>query len=108
MSRYRASSYGKKAYIASRIRNFYKHKAKAELIPENENVIKPKIRHSLKIVLKFDGEPQMTISVDLTPWGAWSVSPTAIGKKIQQGMIGFKKSDKPISRNGQRSARLTV
>ena len=90
MSRYHATGFGKKAYIRSKIRAFYRQKRLAELIPENENVFAPKIEHSLKIVVKFKGEPQMTLTADLMPWGAWSISPTAIGAKIQQAMIGFK------------------
>ena len=95
MSNWKSARYAKCRQHTRReaIAAYYRHKAESALIPENENVAKPKIKHSLKITLKFQSEPQMTLTVDLMPWGAWSVSPTEMGKKIQQSMLGFKKSD---------------
>jgi hypothetical protein len=88
MKYWRTSGY-RKAARRRGIEAYYRKKAASEAIPENENVCKPKIRHSLKTILKFDHEPQMTLTVDILPWGGWSISPTAIGKKIQQAMIGY-------------------
>jgi hypothetical protein len=89
MARYKSSSYGKKAYISSKIRNFYRHKAAAELIPENSNVFVPKVKADAVIIIRLRGHPQMQFSSYRTPWNSWTISPTLAGQKIQQAMIGY-------------------
>lgn len=87
MSRYRSTTYGKKAYIASKIRAWHRHEQAAELIPENEHVFLPKIKPDATIIIRLKGQPQMQFSTYRTPWGSWSISPTLAGKKVQQVLM---------------------
>ena len=88
MSRYRANTFGKKAYIASKIRNFYRHKQIAALIPENENTFNPeKPSADAVVIIRIKGQPQMQFSTYKDPWGGWSISPTLAGKKVQQVLM---------------------
>lgn len=82
-----------KSYRAAARRNgieaYYRKKAASEQIPENDNVINPKIKHDCKIIIKLRGQPQMTLTTDRMPWGGWSVSPTKVGQKLQQVLLGY-------------------
>ena len=76
-----------KAFVRAKIRAFYSHKAAADLIPENENVFKPKISPDAVVKIKLKGQPQMQFSTYKTPWGSWTISPTMAGKKVQQVLL---------------------
>ena len=69
------------------IEAYYRHKAEAELIPENENVFKPKIQADAVVIIKLRGQPQMQFSSYKTPFGGWTISPTLAGKKVQQVLM---------------------
>lgn len=86
MARYKSTTW--KAMIRRQnIEAYYRHKAATELIPENENVFKPKIQADAVVIIKLRGQPQMQFSSYKTPWGGWSVSPTLAGKKVQQVLL---------------------
>lgn len=88
MSRYRASTFGKRAYINAKIRNFYSRKQAAELIPENDHVFKPRMpKADAVIIIRLKGQPQMQFSTYRDPWGGWTISPTLAGKKVQQVLL---------------------
>ena len=89
MARYHSTSYGKRAYVASKIRNFYRHKQAAALIPENKTVFAPRPKADAVIIVRLKGHPQMQFSSYRTPWNGWTISPTLAGQKIQQSMIGY-------------------
>ena len=86
MSNYRSASY-RRAVQAQNIRAYYRRKAASELIPENENVFRPKISPDVVVVIKVKGRPQMQFSSYRTPCGGWSISPTLAGRKVQQVLL---------------------
>ena len=97
MSNYRSTRYAKMAQAIRRegIAAYYRHKAATELIPENENVfVPPKREPDVKVTIKFRGEPSMSFTSTLAPWGGWLVSPTLAGKRLQQEMIAFGETAK--------------
>ena len=87
MARYKSSSYGKKKYVAAKIRAYYRHKEAAALIPENENIFRPRVSADAIIKIQLKGQPQMQFSTYKDPWGGWSISPTLAGKKVQQVLM---------------------
>lgn len=89
MSRFKSSAYGKKAYVAQKIRAFYAHKARAELIPENKNVFTPRASADAVIIIRLKGQPQMQFSTYKDPWGGWTISPTLAGKKVQRVLMNY-------------------
>jgi hypothetical protein len=66
---------------------YYRHKAEAALIPENENVFRCRPKANAKVILWFDDKPQMQISLYRMPFGGWNISPTLAGKKVQQVLM---------------------
>ena len=89
MARYHSTAYGKKAYIASKIRAWARHKELSSLIPENKNVYHPKISADAVVIIRLKGQPQMQFSTSRTPFG-WTISPTLAGQKVQQVLLNFK------------------
>jgi hypothetical protein len=88
MANYRSTRYTrfKQARRREGIEAYYRHKAAAELIPENDHVMRPKIRANASIIMWFDDKPQMQFSLYRLPWG-WSISPTLAGQKVQQVLM---------------------
>lgn len=71
-----------------RIEAYYRHKEAADLIPENDNVFKPKkLVADAVIIIRIKGHPQMQFSTYKDPWGGWTISPTLAGKKVQQVLM---------------------
>ena len=70
---------------------YYRHKAEAGLIPENENVVRPKICADAVVTIKLRDQPQMQFSSYRTPFG-WTISPTLAGKKVQQVLLGYSRT----------------
>jgi len=71
---------------------YYRHKAAAELIPENKKVFRPKISPDAVVIIKLKGQPQMQFSTYKTPWNSWTISPTLAGKKVQQVLLGYSRA----------------
>ena len=91
MSNYRSTRYAKLRQTKRRegIAAYYRHKAAAELIPENENVfVPPKPLPDVVVTIKCKGHPRMQFSSFRLPNG-WTISPTLAGQKIQQVMLGY-------------------
>jgi hypothetical protein len=65
---------------------YYRHKAASELIPENENVYRPRSKADAVVTIKLRDQPQMQFSSYRTPFG-WTISPTLAGKKVQQVLL---------------------
>jgi hypothetical protein len=86
MSRFHSSTW-KAAIRRGSISAYYRHKAEAELIPENENVFRPKIRPDAVVTIKLKDQPQMQFSTYKLPNGEWTISPTLAGKKVQQVLL---------------------
>jgi hypothetical protein len=81
-------AWNKKAYIFQKIRRHYKHKALAELIPENESVFyATKPSADAVVIIRIKGQPQMQFSTYKNPFGGWTISPTLAGKKVQQVLM---------------------
>ena len=88
MSGYRSSAY-RESVRQQKIRAYYRKKESAALIPENENVFRPRISPDAVVIIRLKGHPQMQFSSYRTPWSGWTISPTLAGQKIQQAMIGY-------------------
>ena len=86
MDRYHSSSYGKRAHLAAKIRNFYHCKHLANIIPENKAVFSPRLKADAVIIVRLKGQPQMQFSTSRTPFG-WTISPTLAGRKVQQVLL---------------------
>ena len=71
--------YKSTAYVKSKIRHFYRRKELAALIPDNQNVFKPKISADAVVKIKLKGQPQIQFSTYRTPFG-WTISPTLAGR----------------------------
>lgn len=56
------------------------------MIPENDNVFRPKIQADAVVIIKLRDQPQMQFSTYKTPFG-WTISPTIAGKKVQQVLL---------------------
>jgi hypothetical protein len=82
MSNFRSTRYArlKQARRREGIAAYYRHKADAARIPENENVLRTRVSADVVVTIKFKGQPQM-------PWGGWTISPTLAGQKVQQMML---------------------
>ena len=88
MSLWKSNSY-KSVIRHQKIDAYYRHKAAAELIPENENVCRPKTSPDAVIIIKLKNHPQMQFSTYRTPWNSWTISPTLAGKKVQQVLLNY-------------------
>lgn len=86
MSGYRSTGFNKRKYVEQKIRAWIHHKQMAELIPDNENVFKPRIKADAVIIIRLRDQPQMQFSTYRTPFG-WTVSPTLAGRKVQQILL---------------------
>jgi hypothetical protein len=89
MSNFRSTRYArlKQARRREGIAAYYRHKADAARIPENENVLRTRVSADVVVTIKFKGQPQMQFSTYRTPWGGWTISPTLAGQKVQQMML---------------------
>ena len=87
MSRYKSGSW-KAAKRRQGIESYYRKKAAAELIPENEKIFKPRLPSAdAVVIIRIKGQPQMQFSTYKDPWGGWTISPTMAGKKVQQVLM---------------------
>lgn len=86
MSRFHSSTC-KAAIRRDHIAAYYQHRAASELISENENVYRPKIRPDAVVTIKLKDQPQMQFSTYKLPNGGWTISPTLAGKKVQQVLL---------------------
>jgi hypothetical protein len=87
MSRFKSATW-KAAIRRQNIAAYYRYKAAAELIPENENVFVPRSSGpDVVVTIKIKGQPQMQFSSYKLPHGNWTISPTLAGKKVQQVLM---------------------
>ena len=90
MANYRSTRYARVAQARRRegIAAYCRHKAAAELIPENDKIFKPrKPSADAVVMIKLKGQPQMQFSTYKLPYGNWTISPTLAGKKVQQVLM---------------------